>query len=299
MTSLKLRERRWLLNRQALLSPVVFLCCAFLFSAVPVLAQQNVGFVLEMRGKWATVGNAGSIKQGQLLPAQAMVENTSPADEDRITIANLHGEIIQTIHCKKGVCRECTKSGACYDPIHPLPKTDDSGHDLPTLFNAVLDLFSEKPDRYSVHRVRGEAEGVKAEVLLLEANAVDLSSLLKDYEKGRYQIQFIPISQNSRHSDKTQSFEGATNWNPGEKAPILLTGIAPGLYEVALYRGSSTTTAWVLLRAAAEYRSSVDSFEEFARRTENWGDNVTSDTKEAYQRAFLEYLDLHKSESHL
>lgn len=264
--------------------------------ASSVIAQQKVGFVLDMRGKWRCKEAQEFLKLGQLLPGEGVLSNPAPADDDHIVIANLHGEIIKTVRCKDGVCRECTESGACYDPIHPLPKAGDSAGTVSTLLNAVLDLFVERPERYSVHRVRGaDPEVIQSEVVRLDASSVELGSLLEGMEKSRYEVQFIPISEQANRAEI--SFEGGINWNPGEKTSLAVRGLVPGLYEVIIHRGSSTTTAWILLCAGAEYEHSLDSFEEFVRQTESWGKYVTPATKQAYQRAFLEYLDLHRSGS--
>jgi len=274
-------------------SAILFLS-VMAFSGASVLAQQNVGFVLAMQGKWADGDGRGFLKLGQMLPAEAVLTNAAPVDGDHVVVANLHGEIVKTIRCKEGVCRECTESGACYDPIHPLPKTTDSRGSVVTMLNAVLDLFAEKPERYSVHRVRGEEpEVIRSEVLRLERNTMELSSLLEGKEKGRYAVQFVPISEKTNRGEKLQPPEGAINWNPGEKAAFTLNGIAPGLYEILLYHGSSTTTAWILLSTGADYERLADSFKQFVRETESWGNNVSPVTKQAYQRAFLECLDLH------
>jgi hypothetical protein len=284
-----------MLNRKHLVRCAIILCGALVICSSPVFAQQRVGFVLEMRGKW-TDGDAHEfLKLGQLLPGQAVLSDAAPIDDDRIVVANLRGEIIETVRCKDGVCRECTESGACYDPIHPLPKAGDSAGTVSTLLNAVLDLFLEKPERYSVHRVRGgDPEVIKTQVVRLDANTVELGSLFQGKKKGRYEVQLVPISEKAKSGEKRQSFEGGINWNPGEKAALVLHDPAPGLYEVRLFRGSSTTTAWILLCAGADYQRSEDSFERFVHQTESWGGNVTPETKQAYQRVFLEYLDLHK-----
>src|SRR5262249_29717528 len=99
----------------------------------------------------------------------------------------------------------------------------------------------------------------------------------------------------THRAEKPQPIEGTVYWNPGGKAALALQGIAPGLYEVLLYHSSSTTTAWVLLSAAADYPRSAESFGHFVRETESWGNNVTPATKQIYQRALLEYLDLQRS----
>lgn len=291
-------ECRGILSANRLARCAIILWSALALCDSSVFAQQKVGFVLEIHGKWTDGDTRGFLKLGQLLPGEAVLANPAPVDNDRIVIANLHGEIIKTVRCKDAVCRECTESGACYDPIHPLPKAGDSAGTVSTLLNAVLDLFVEKPERYSVHRVRGaDPEVVRSEVVRLDANALELGSLFEGKEKGRYEVQFVPISEKTKSGEKPQRFEGGIDWNPGEKAALVLKGIAPGLYEARLYRGASATTAWILLCAGAEYEHSVDSFGEFVRQTDSWGKNVSPVTKQAYQRAFLEYLDLHRSGS--
>jgi hypothetical protein len=291
------RNRLCLRSRKPLLRPALLFSSVLALSGASVSAQPNVGFVLELQGKWTDGDGRGLLKLGQLLPAEAVLANAAPMAEDHIVVANLRGEIMKTIRCKDGVCRECTDTGACYDPIHPLPQAGDSRGSVATLLNAVLDLFAEKPERYSVHRVRGaEPEVIRSEVLRLETNTVELGSLLEGKEKGRYEVQFVPISEKIQRGEP-QPIEGAINWNPGAKAALALNGIAPGLYEVLVYHGSSTTTAWVLLSAAADYARSADSLGQFVRETESWGNHVSPATKQAYQRAFLEYLDLHRSGS--
>jgi hypothetical protein len=278
-------------------------CAIIIWSALvlydsSVFAQQKAGFVLEMHGKWTDGDTRGFLKLGQLLPGEAVLANPSPVDDDRIVIANLHGRIIKTVRCKNEVCRECTESGACYDPIHPLPKAGDSAGTGSTLLNAVLNLFVEKPERYSVHRVRGaDPEVRESEVVRLDPQAVELGSLFEGKEKGRYEVQFDAISEKPNSGERPQRFEGGIDWNPGEKGALVLRGLSPGLYEVRLFRGSSTTTAWILLSTGADYERLADSFKQFVRETDSWGNNVSPVTKQAYQRAFLEYLDLHGSGS--
>lgn len=263
-----------------------------------VYAQQKVGFVLEMHGKWIDGDPQRFLKLGELLPGEALLSNPSPAENDSITIADLRGKVIKTIRCKSAVCRECTELGACYDPIHPLPKSVDSAGAVSTLLNAVLDLFAEKPERYSIHRVRGtDPDAAPSEVIRLDGNAVDLGLLLQGMEKGRYQVQFLPISQKEKSGETRQPLKGEINWNPVERTPLALPGLVPDLYEIFLYHGSSTTTAWVLVCSGVDYQRTLDSFDEFVRQTDSWGTDVTPATKQAYQRAFLEYQHLHTSGS--
>jgi len=283
-------------NRRSLTRCATILWGVFIISGSAVFAQQNVGLVLEMHGKWTYGDTQGFLKLGQLLPGNVLLANTAPVDDDRIVIANLHGEVIKTVRCKDGVCRECSESGACYDPIHPLPKAEESTSRVSTLLDAVLELFVEKPERYSVHRVRGaDTEVTKTQVNRLEGNIVELGSFLEGREKGRYDIQFVPIYGKTNNGAELQTLQGEINWNPGERAILAVDGIKPGLYKVHVYRGASIATAWILLCAGEEYKQSNAAFQEFVHQTQVWGKNVTPETKQAYQRAYLDYLYQHRS----
>ena len=98
----------------ALLAAILFAGpgCAF--------AQQKVGYVLQMQGTWTLRGASQSLSLGQALPAMGFLMNPAPHDQDNIVIADLRGDVIKTVRCKGGVCRECREFGGCYDPIQPL-----------------------------------------------------------------------------------------------------------------------------------------------------------------------------------
>ncbi len=291
------KHRRLIMAREW--SRCAILCLGFLFLSGPLaFAQQKVGFILDIRGQWTDGESQGFVKLGQLLPGESLLANRTPVDGDRVVIANMHGEVIKTIRCKEAVCRECTASGSCYDPIHPLPKATEPANSASVLLNAVLDLFAEKPERYSLHRVRGpDADSTNGAVLRVDSGAVDFRTLLTGKEKGHYEVELIPISRETHGNEPSPSFRGDLNWNPGEKAILPLQRIASGLYEARVYHGSAMSSTWVLLSTGAEFQSSLDAYEEFVRRTEGWGDSLTPATKQAYQRAFLEYLNLHHSGS--
>lgn len=251
-----------------------------------LLAQQRVGYVLEMQGKWTISGTSENLNLGQSIVGGTLLMNFSPVDGDRIVIANLQGEIVKTIRCKSGVCRECRESGACYDPVHPLPNKPESASTVTTAFNAVLELFANKPDRYSVHRVRGSVAAIaKNGVVRFDSSEIEASDFLDGQEKGSYEFQFIPLSGEGSGTRALKSNLNPFNWTPGQKASLAIEGIHAGLYEVRIAHGGETSSGWVLMCNPASYSSSDASFQAFKSQTDSWGASVSQATKQAYQRA--------------
>src|SRR5208337_1395676 len=132
----------------------IFLCVLANWAPL-ALAQQKVAYVLEIEGTWTLKGNAKPLALGQSLPAKGILSNDVPRDNDHIVVADLRGEVIKTIHCMSRVCRECRVSGGCYDPIQPIPDATARVGTISVIVEAVLEFFAGKPNRYSVHRVRG------------------------------------------------------------------------------------------------------------------------------------------------
>src|SRR5438876_7568843 len=83
--------------------PVVFL------SATDVIAQQQVGYVLESHGRWYLEGGRSQLTSGSVLPARGVIYVQSPAEDDYIVVVNLRNDIIAR--------RSCLNAGDCSRPI--------------------------------------------------------------------------------------------------------------------------------------------------------------------------------------
>lgn len=260
------------------------------------LAQkpQKVGYVLEMVGAWNLSDSPQPLSLGQQLAGGALLSNPSPADGDHVVIANLRGEIIKTVRCKSVTCKECRDTANCEDRIKPLPVATDQTGILSAIFQAVMDLFSSKPDRYSIHRARGTNFTLNADaVLLLEGSNVDVRSVLRDQEKGDYTLQFYFLSKSNMAANGWVSEDIPLRWDPAMPVNVDVAGIAPGLYRLSVTHNEDISTAWVLLSEQSDYpRLSVE-YEKAVAETGHWGEAVSPQTKRSYLRAYLEYLTSH------
>jgi len=286
-----LRASAWTLRQLVCLSNARFLTVVLALSCSCALAQQKVGYVLEMEGTWTLRANSQPLSMGQALPRAGLLVNSNPLDNDYIVVANLRGEVIKTIRCRSGVCGECRESGGCYDPIQPLPDAGGGTSAFSATLDAVLELFTGKPDRFSIHRVRGIGFSITRDgIARLDGTTVDVRYFLDGQEKASYELWFAASPGEAQSKKEWKSSPIALNWKPGEAAAVVVNGIQPGLYEMRVRHSGEVSSAWVLLCAPAMCSLMTTSFEEFLHRTNAWGDSVTSDTKRCYQRAYLEYL---------
>jgi len=277
-------------NKLLLMSGLVVL---FGIASITSLAQkpQKVGYVLEMVGAWNLADTPQSLSLGQQLAGGALLSNASPADGDHVVIANLRGEIIKTVRCKSAVCKECRDTANCEDRIKPLPVTTDQTAVLSAIFQAVMDLFSSKPDRYSIHRARGTNFMLNTDAVLpLEGNNVDVRSIFRDQEKGAYTLQFYSLSESNVSANVWTSADIPLRWDPALPVNVNVTGISPGLYRLSVTHNEDISAAWVLLSDPSDYPRLSAEYEKAVSEAGYWGEAVSPQTKRSYLRAYLEYL---------
>ena len=263
----------------------LFLCCL----STIALAQESVGYVLELQGTWATTDGPGKLGRGDSIPGGVLIRNssTTPSDGDRIVVADLKGDIIKRIRCKSGICTECRDSGVCYDPIQPLPDAGPQTSILAAAFHGLMTLFASQPDRYSVHRVRGIS--IPDGIAQISNDYLDISSIFKTAPKGSY---FFTLRQIPREGSSNigGSDRQALEWDPIHSEQISIKGVHIGLYEGALEWSGGATSFWVLITTPQRYPDCETAFRQLASKVEAWGPDVSGDSRLAYERAYLAYL---------
>ena len=113
-------------------------------------AQDPVGYVLDIQGAWQIerASQKTGLSLGQRVLAGDVVRIESPTSYDHLVIAGLSGEILQSRHCKV--------QGSCNAPFQ-LPVRKKGGEAKRTiLVDSIMRLLFGNPERYSVHRSRGD-----------------------------------------------------------------------------------------------------------------------------------------------
>src|SRR6267142_4057371 len=143
-------------------------------------AAQKVAYVVEAQGGWLL--NNKPVRAGETLYAGGVITNTSPSEDDHITIADLAGKPIDS--------RTCKSSSQCSQPIN-LPRPAKVGYfemARQTVHWVMATLFS-KPELVTVP---GGARGITSlpdQVVHLDSGRIDLSSIFKQKDADRYYLE--------------------------------------------------------------------------------------------------------------
>jgi hypothetical protein len=249
--------------------------------SIPAIAQTPVAYVLEVDGKWFLSSNGSNLlRPGQKLAAGGVIRIDSPSRSNRIIIANLRGEIIITRNCEVEACNRPIKLSGL-----PAPRSLAG-----VVFDAAMDLIWGAPDRYSVHRSRGDE--LSDGVVKLSGDKIDFRPVLK--KPGRYYLRWRTVPAGS---------EAASKWSDSTDvildsqsvALVTVSSFKPGLYEVNLLRSMGngyepTAAAWVLVCAAPAYEKCNASFQEAFELTKKWGDRVKPEAARLFLQAHLDSL---------
>lgn len=250
-------------------------------------AQAEAGYVLEVQGAWFLERNtAAPLRKAESLPAGARIFSKAPEGEDYIIIAGLDGEIAAS--------RNCSRDADCGRPFTvPTKRRKESGL-VSEVLETAMRLIWGAPNRYSVHRVRGDMHELREAVAPLERGRADLSAVFRSMPGGTYSVTLRPLAEGD--DDGGGAVQTKFDWAPGTDTSLEAGGLAPGLYELKAAekrvgsRSQTTHVAWVLLAEGKQLPRLAKSFGRAQALTDKWGASVEPYTKRGFLRACLEHL---------
>lgn len=257
-----------------------------LLAAPQAGAQSQIGYVVEMEGKWM-LNSSSPLFKGQRLPPRGVISIDSPATYDYIKVLGLDGKVIAR--------RDCADAGGCSKPIKlpNNPKSDTS------MWGAILDsamrLILGEPDRYSIHRSRGEEELPEA-VVELKDGQFDLAPVLKEKQAGTYYVRLRALACGGRAGTRKWMASRAVDWKPARAAFITIPEIQPGLYELSVSEQDSKSYAavavgaWILISTPRDFQANAASFKKASKLAGKWGKDVTPEGAGSFLRAHLDSL---------
>lgn len=259
----------------------------FSLSAVALLvviiaeAQQQVGFVLNVRGNWI-LNSTQTLKTGSPLPVSGRIQARDPKSGDYIEIANRIGQVI--------INRSCNDRG-CGQPI-TLPA--DSPGLGSRLFGAAMALIANDPVRFAVLISRGGE--LRESVVKIVGEQVDLSAVFANKSRGSYLVRFEPKSAGTPANAKPIG-PISVDWDPNKLALVTVKGLTPGLYVAQPLSNEDReplepgTESWVLFARPEKFDEAFCEFHEAVVTTYQWGESAREDSKRQFLRAALSQLE--------
>lgn len=244
-------------------------------------AQQQVGFVVNLRGDWF-LGSSHKLKPGSPLPAGGTIQARELRGGEYIEIANRSGQIMINKSCD---------GGGCERPIK-LPATSPSL--ASRLFEAAMEVLFNDPVRFAVMISRGGE--LREAVIKITGEQVDLSPVLANKSRGTYLLQFEPRSAGTPANAKPIG-PVSVDWVPDKLSPVPVKGLTPGLYVVQplsnedgepLEPGSES---WVLFTKPERFDQALREFREAVVLTDKWVGSARQSSKRQFLRAALGQLD--------
>jgi hypothetical protein len=249
-----------------------------------ILAQQTIGYVLNVKGNWV-LDSSQKLGAGSTLPPGGRVQARSPSGGDFIEIADRRGRVIVNKSCRE---TDCTR------PI-VLPR-EETGL-FSRLFEAAMFAIRNDPSKFDVLISRAGGE-LKEAVVKLAGEQVDLSEVLANKSSGKYLLRLIPKDEDRAQRPAQRPTLGpiSVDWNAGKLLVVSIKGITPGLYEVQLLDSEDMepqepgTEAWVLFAEPENFDEAFCSFREAIATTGEWGEGIRFDTKRQFLRGVLSSL---------
>jgi hypothetical protein len=244
-------------------------------------AQQQVGFVLNMRGNWV-LNSSQSLSPGSPLPAGGRVQVRNPRSGDYIEIVNRGGQVIVNRSCESGGCGQAIT----------LPTASRGVGSR--LLEAAMALVASDPVKFAVLLSRGGE--LREAVVKIAGEQVDLSAVLANKSRGTYLLRFEPRSTGTPANAKPIG-PVSVDWEPNKLAPVTISGLTPGLYVVQPLSNEDReplepgTESWVLFARPEKFDKAFCDFREAVITTDQWGDATRQVSKRQFLRAALSQLE--------
>jgi hypothetical protein len=234
--------------------------------------QDDVGFVLEMRGQWLVEGTPPrAIAEGDRLPAEAKVRPKEPDAKAK----------------KKGGAAPAltvslyTGKAAVYTGPATLPPRPSA-----SLANRVWEVVTGKGMGGYAHLL-SRALGDDA-VARLDGETLDLTPVLKGPATDDYRLRFDRLVPGGGGAPvEVKVARGATSCRAD--------GLLPGLYEVTVLasEGREAGRTWVLFTPPSGYDRAARTYAEAVALSEKWDPNVSPRAVTRFRRACLWSLAEH------
>lgn len=254
--------------------------------------SDDIGYVLHKAGAWLLVDTpAEEIHIGQRLPMGGKLKVKDPRMLGSSLTVVLWNGTEQQYYCNhESTCNQTYQLPTSMQPSSSL---------LQHLLQEVEDLFTQRPDRYSITAARGDddrLDQLQEGILQIRDAQLDLRPVFQHMRRAQYSLHLCPLSSDESIRKILGPVE--VSWDPAYASPARIPGLKPGLYGLILSDkpiecASDVEKNWIFVSAPETYEAAHVAFQEAIDLTKQWGeDGVPPEAKQAFLRATLEALSV-------
>jgi len=217
------------------------------------IAQEYIGYVLEVRGNWLLNDESTPLSVGKKLPAGGKI-TIKPGDENSagiVIVNNTGGVLFQ---------RRCRVKGECDQTIQLPPQPRNDKPVWSQIVKATMEILWRESKKFTSFISKGNESMVDG-IVGLEDGKIDVSHIFARMPEKEYLLKLKPLLPERKIEPALLSF----TWRGENPARIKLDGIDPGLYELqqwnSEYQGP-VAEAWVLIVNSADYRKKIAAYQE-------------------------------------
>lgn len=261
--------------------------------------EQDVGFVLDLRGDWEIAGAPPvALRVGRSVPANGTIRPRSAQPSSFITIVLFDGSTTMT--------RSCRNAGECSKPLvlPGLAKPDPFWSRALRTLGALLSRQDEALVPVMARDILTADDEVQAHetVLALSGPSIDLSPVIRGSGAGRYTLVLEPVGTRN-HPANARPLTASVEWEPEKPVKVSADNLAPGLYTMTVVPERDDlyvpigASAWILLTRAEAFDERARAFEEAVELTRGWEKPIRKQAVRRFLRACLEMLAADGGES--
>ena len=264
-------------------------CYAFIVVCLLIVsvtaAEERTAYVLDVRGSWrldhtsTDLVRAASVKEGSHL------QHFAGSQQDYIVLAGLWDAPKRY---------SCAPPDGCNQTYTIVSAANEGQGRVAQIYSLVMEIW---------HGQKSWDEGfsrgteLKEAVLGLNNGKLSLASTFSGLPRDVYHVRIRRIEGETETISFTEIDDSIVfNWDPDHATPLAISGIRPGLYEIALmatnpggqyeYNGISS---WALV-CETNLPACEGSFREASALTNSWGDAVRPAVRRNFLRTYLQSL---------
>jgi hypothetical protein len=267
----------------------IWRCYAFIVVFILIVSvtpgEERTAYVLDVRGQWRIEHTSTDLFRAATVREGSNLQHFAGSQQDYIVLAGLWNAPKRY---------SCAPPDGCNQTFTVVSAKDEGQSRVAHIYSLVMEIWRGQKS-WDEGFSRGTE--LKEAVLGLSNGKLSLASTFAGLPRDVYHLRIRHIEGETGMTSFTEIDDSIVfNWDPDHAMPLAITGVRPGLYEIALmatnpggqyeYNGISS---WALV-CESNLAACEGSFREASALTNSWGDAVRPVVRRNFLRSYLQSL---------